>query len=203
MTTMSSTATTAPGRPRDPGVDRRIADAAIDVFGELGWEGFTVEGVAKRAGVGKASIYLRWPTKAALLVDAVQSRVTAVSRVRAENVREELIELASQLMASYLPDSGRSMLRLSLEADRIPGLQRHWDAVAEAQIRAARDIVHRAVARGELPKGTSATLVLDTLCGGVMMHALSAPVSLKALQRAKGPAYVEKLVDFVLAAAGG
>ena len=79
---MSHAATAAPGRPRNPEVDRRIADAAMEVFGELGWEGFTVEGVAKRAGVGKASIYLRWPTKEALLVDAVESRVLKVSNVR-------------------------------------------------------------------------------------------------------------------------
>jgi hypothetical protein len=104
------------------------------------------------------------------------SRVSSPSaRSELEIVREELVELASQVMASDLPDSGRSMLRLSLEADRIPGLQRHWASVAEAQIRAARDIVHRALYSGELPKGTSATLVLDTLCGGVILHALSAP----------------------------
>src|SRR4029453_5146464 len=116
-------------------------------------------------------------------------------------VREEVVERAYQVLASDLPGSGRSMLRLSLEADRIPGLQRHWASVAEAQIRAARDIVHRALYRGELPKGTSATLVLDTLCGGVILHALSAPASLKALQRVKAPTFVEQLVDFVLAAA--
>ena len=61
------------GRPRDPDVDRRVADAAITLFGETGWAGFSVEAVAKQASVGKASIYLRWPTKEALLADTEES----------------------------------------------------------------------------------------------------------------------------------
>lgn len=60
-----------PGRPRDPEVDRRIAQAALDLFADAGWAGFAMETVARRAGVGKASLYLRWSTKEALLTDAV------------------------------------------------------------------------------------------------------------------------------------
>jgi len=39
----------------------------VALFGEAGWARFSVEAVARRAGVGKASVYLRWPTKEALL----------------------------------------------------------------------------------------------------------------------------------------
>src|SRR5258708_22482671 len=66
--------TTHAGRTRAPDVDRRVADAAVALFGEAGWAGFSVEAVAKRACVGKASIYLRWTTKEALLVDALRRR---------------------------------------------------------------------------------------------------------------------------------
>src|SRR3569623_771660 len=66
-----STTPSAPGRPRDPEVDRRIAEAALDVFGDAGWAGFAMEAVAKRAGVGKASLYLRWSNMEALLTDAL------------------------------------------------------------------------------------------------------------------------------------
>ena len=52
---MSATHVT-PGRPRDPGVDRRIAQAALDLFADAGWAGFAMEAVARRAGVGKASL---------------------------------------------------------------------------------------------------------------------------------------------------
>ena len=77
------------GRPRDPDVDRRVADAAITLFGEAGWAGFSVEAVAKRASVGKASIYLRWPTKEALLVEALRLRVGIIDEVDTGSLRED------------------------------------------------------------------------------------------------------------------
>ena len=62
-----------PGRRRDPEVDEAILDAALELFAEDGFRGVTIEGVAARAGVGKATIYRRYPTREALLVDAVRS----------------------------------------------------------------------------------------------------------------------------------
>src|SRR5690348_5873402 len=67
------------GRPRDPQVDRRIAEAALGLFGDAGWAGFAMESVARRAGVGKASVYLRWSSKEALLTDAVTMRLSRVT----------------------------------------------------------------------------------------------------------------------------
>ena len=74
-----STTQVTPGRPRDPGVDRRIARAALDLFADAGWAGFAMEAVARRAGVGKASLYLRWNSKEALLTDAVTWRLARVA----------------------------------------------------------------------------------------------------------------------------
>ena len=53
------------GRPRDPAVDEAILSAAVDLLGEVGYARLTMEQVAERAGVGKASLYLRWPSKVA------------------------------------------------------------------------------------------------------------------------------------------
>jgi AcrR family transcriptional regulator len=62
---MTSTALEArrPGRPRSTQADEAILVAAIEIFAEVGFEGLTVEGVAARAGVGKATIYRRYPGK--------------------------------------------------------------------------------------------------------------------------------------------
>lgn len=188
------------GRPRDPGVDRRVYDAAMQVYGELGWNGFSVVGVARKAGVGKASIYLRWPNKTDLLIDAVRERITLVTDPESKDIRSELLSLATQMLHTYLSDSGLSAMRLSLESHLVPALREHWDEVATSQILAARAIVQRAVDRGELPAHTSATLVLDTLCGAAMMHAQAAPSRLREQQKAGVETYAEQLVDFVLAA---
>ena len=63
-----------PGQPRDPGVDAAILTAAVDLLAEIGYARLTMEQVAARAGVGKASLYLRWPNKVALVAEAIQYR---------------------------------------------------------------------------------------------------------------------------------
>lgn len=188
------------GRPRDPKVDNRVLNAAMDVFGEFGWKGFSVVAVARVAGVGKASIYLRWPNKTDLLIEAVRSRVVLVTDPEFDDVRTELLSLTRQMLSIYMSDAGRSAMRLSLEAALVPALKEHWDEFSGSQILAARAIVHRAVDRGELPAGTSSTLLLDTLCGAVMMHAQAAPPRLRTRQLDSMDSYAEQLVDFVLAA---
>jgi hypothetical protein len=59
---------------------------SIDVFGELGWAGFTIEAVARRSRVGKAAIYLRWPSKAELLVAALRDRIGPITATDTDSV---------------------------------------------------------------------------------------------------------------------
>src|SRR6266571_7790768 len=69
------------GRPRDPGVDVAIRTATVDLLGEVGYARLTMDEVAARAGVAKASLYLRWPNKVALVADALQQRARTVPEV--------------------------------------------------------------------------------------------------------------------------
>jgi AcrR family transcriptional regulator len=188
------------GRPRDPDVDRRVADAAIALFGEAGWAGFSVEAVAKRACVGKASIYLRWQTKEALLVDALRRRVGTIAEVDTGSLRGDLVKLACQMLDLYLGDAGRAALRLRLDGDLIPGLADQLDALQASQVLAARGIVRRGISRGEIPEGTSITLLLNTLVGGATTHVQSTPEELHDTLRAGATRYAEQLVDFLLTA---
>lgn len=190
----------APGRPRDPDVDRRIAQAALDLFADAGWAGFAMESVARRAGVGKASLYLRWSTKEALLTDAVTVRLSGVADVDTGTLRGDLVRLAAQVLEVYAGDTGRAAMRLALEAAAVPGLAGHYAALRLAQIRAARGIVRRGIARGELAAGTSVTLLLDTLVGGAMTHALTTPADRRADLARNLDRYPSELVDFLLRA---
>lgn len=188
------------GRPRDPDVDRRIAQAALDVFAEGGWAGFAMEAVARRAGVGKASVYLRWAGKEALLTDAVSMRLARVADVNTGSLRGDLVELATQILGIYAGDTSRVALRLALEAASIPGVAEHYEAMRRDQVRAARAIVRRGIDRGELPADTSVTLLLDTLVGGAVMHAMSTPARERAELAREPGAYAVRLVDFLLRA---
>jgi AcrR family transcriptional regulator len=60
------------GRPRDPLVDESILAATLELLGEAGYARLTMEQVAARARVGKASVYLRWPSKLALVAEAIR-----------------------------------------------------------------------------------------------------------------------------------
>lgn len=194
-----STTHVTPGRPRDPGVDRRIARAALDLFADAGWAGFSMEAVARRAGVGKASLYLRWNSKEALLADAV-TWLARVADADTGTLRGDLIELATQMLDIYAGDTSRASLRLELEAAAIPGVAEHYAQIRQARVLAARAIVRRGIDRGELAPDTSVTLLLDTLIGGAMMHAMVTPDDRRAdLARSTG-AHAAQLVSFLLRA---
>ncbi|MFI7275709.1 TetR/AcrR family transcriptional regulator [Streptomyces sp. NPDC049879] len=61
------------GRPRAAGTDLAILRAARELLVERGYARLSMEGVAARAGVGKPTVYRRWPSKGALVADAVRS----------------------------------------------------------------------------------------------------------------------------------
>jgi AcrR family transcriptional regulator len=189
-----------PGRPRDPDLDRRIAEAALDVFGDAGWAGFAMETVARRAGVGKASLYLRWSSKEALLTDAVTLRFTQVTDVDTGTLRGDLTELAVQMLDLYAGRSGRASMRLGLEAELIPGVAEHYAGLRRSHVLAARAIVRRGIERGELAPDVPVTLLLDTLAGGAMMHALTTPPERLADLARDVRAHAERLVGFLLGA---
>jgi AcrR family transcriptional regulator len=63
------------GRPRDPAIDSVILTAALELFIDKGIAGMSIEQIAKRAGVGKPTIYRRWSTKELLVADAIEAHV--------------------------------------------------------------------------------------------------------------------------------
>ena len=201
MENVAATAThVSAGRPRDPEVNRRITQAALDLFGEAGWAGFAMEAVARRAGVGKASVYLRWSTKEALLTEAVTRRLTRVADADTGTLRGDLTELAVQMLELYAGRDSQAVLRLHVEAAAIPGVAEHYAAVRRSQVLAARALARRGISRGELTAATPVTILLDTLAGGAMMHVLSTPPDLKAGLARDIRTYAEHLVSFLLRA---
>jgi AcrR family transcriptional regulator len=192
------TAGSALGRPRDPEVDERITRAAAEVFGAEGWARFSVDAVARRAGVGKASIYLRWPNKETLLAGVFASRLSGVRDIDTGSLRDDLVAMARQVLHAFLDESGGAVLRLMLEAESIPAGQEHLDRFLQSQATAARAIVHRGIDRGQLSGDISVILLLNTISGGALNHALTTPARLRAKVAAGADRYAEELVDFVL-----
>lgn len=184
------------GRPRDPAVETRVHNAVLAVYWETGWAGFTLEAVARRAGVGREALYRRWDSKGALLADALRARSPLPDPIDTGSVHGDLVELARQLLSGYDELAGLVTLRATLEARVHPDLlARLADGLNASRLLTARDIVRRGIARGELPAATPTTLLLELVTGAVLSHLLFAPADGR---REPDPDYAERLVSLVL-----
>jgi AcrR family transcriptional regulator len=158
------------GRPRDPAVDQAILAAAVALLGEVGYARLTMEQVAERAGVGKASLYLRWSNKVALVAEALQQRSGAVPEVAdTGSLREDMLLFLRSLLRSRRA-AAQALSAVSGEVASNPELRAAWHrGLAGALAGCVRTIVERAVARGELP-ATSDVELLSVLPLAVLQH---------------------------------
>ncbi|KZF03106.1 MULTISPECIES: TetR/AcrR family transcriptional regulator [unclassified Rhodococcus (in: high G+C Gram-positive bacteria)] len=170
---MSEDSPRGPGRPRDADMEDRVYTAVLEVYWETSWRGFTFDAVSRRAKVGRAALYRRWADKEELLVQALEARSPLSTPIDTGSVRGDLVELAEQLAVGYGELSGLVSLRVTLDARVNPDLLSHLtDTLNQSRLVTARRIVRRAVARGELPEGTSTTLLLELVTGAVLARAL-------------------------------
>lgn len=153
-----------PGRPRSPEADRAILTATIDLLADEGYSGVTMEGVACRAGVGKATVYRRWHSKSDLVVDAMSAcREQRTPPADTGSLRADLLVFV-QGFTDHLrtSDAGRVMPALVAELARNPELATAFRE-GFVQPRRARvlDAVRRGVERGEVRADVDPELVAD------------------------------------------
>lgn len=179
-----------PGRPRDPAIDARVREAACREFGDVGWAGLTMDGVARRAHVGKAALYRRWPSRTALLLDALPVVLATAPHTVSDDARSDLVMLVRDTTSLYAGHLGSAARRLMTEAAQQPELDAVWNGIRTRQVGAAREVVEHAVRGGRLRADVSIGLLLEALLGGALMHAVLAPGDDHAT-------HAERLVDAV------
>ncbi len=153
-----------PGRPRSLEADRAILRAAVDLLADEGYGGVTMEGVAARAGVGKATVYRRWPCKSALVVDAVTTcRESGVCPPDTGSARADLLVFVRGFMDHLrTSDAGRVMPALVAELSRSPELaQAFREGFVQPRRAKVLEAVRRGVERGEVRAGVDPELVAD------------------------------------------
>jgi AcrR family transcriptional regulator len=148
------------GRTRDPEVDEAILAAAMDLLAEIGYARLTMDQVAARARVGKASVYLRWPNKVALVAEAIQHRSAVVPDVPdTGSLREDMRAFLRALLRSKSA-AQRAVAAVTGEIASNPELAKAWrQGVAGTLLACVRVIVERALARGELPASSDVELL--------------------------------------------
>jgi AcrR family transcriptional regulator len=181
-----------PGRPRDPELDGTILQATIELLCEQGFAGTTVEAVAERAGVGKATIYRRWATREDLLLAAGGEMGPCPGDPDCGNLRDDLVFLISGLVAMLTETPVGSLLPATVEeAARNPEMRSRLDAFITERRAPVRAALARADERGELRAGVDHELVIDLLSGPVFTRTLLTGTPLE--ERVS-----ERIVDAVL-----
>jgi AcrR family transcriptional regulator len=183
------------GRPRSEEADRAILGAATQLLAERGLAGMSIEEVAARAGVGKATIYRRWRSRGALALDAFVREFQGLQPVPdTGTLRGDLLAaLRGWVQAVTRTPMGRVLLGLIAEAQHDPALGQAWRTQVMEPLRAQRTVmITRAVARGEIPASTDPDVVLDLLYGASYHRLLHG-------HRPLTDAFIRDAVDMIIA----
>ena len=162
------------GRPRDPARDEAILDAAIDELVDRGYDGLSIEGVAARAGVGKATIYRRYASKAELVVDAVR-RGACIDDVLPDtgDLRADLTNMMGGIIERLRGPDGVVLLAFHGERLRHPELAAEFErSVIGQKRRHYRYLLQRAIERGEVPADIDLELIAEAGAAFIWHHAL-------------------------------
>jgi AcrR family transcriptional regulator len=141
-------------------VDQAILAATLELLGEVGYAQLTMEQVATRAGVGKASLYLRWPSKDILVEHAIRQHGPIVAEVPdTGSLTQDMRQFLHALLRRRDPAS-TTLPAIAGEAVRNPQLRQVLRRAMTAAVPASvRTIVQRAIDRGELPATTDVELL--------------------------------------------
>jgi AcrR family transcriptional regulator len=158
------------GRPRSEEAHQAILDATLALVAEVGFSALTVEGVAGRAGVGKATIYRRWPSKLPLVIEAfggLPSFEDADTGSLAGDLKTMLrgyLELFNQTpLAAVLP-------ALASERAHDPALAELLNPVLRQRRSPLSRALERAVARGEVSADLDLDLAADLIVGPIAVR---------------------------------
>jgi AcrR family transcriptional regulator len=163
-----------PGRPRSERARKAVLRCTLALLKRVGFHGLTVEAVAERAGVGKATIYRWWPSKADLVIAAFVSVVEPELRFSPDgpvldSIHNQMKNWANifhsplgQIVATVI-GAGQS------EPEILKAFQTHWVDPRRVE---ARTLLSDAIAGGALRSDLDPDTILDLLYGPLYMRLL-------------------------------
>ena len=185
-------------------MEKRVYAAALSVYSDRGWAGFTLDAVAKAAGAGNAAIYGRWSSKEELLTQAIRANALALDPIDTGDSRSDLLALARHFLLGYRVPAGVAGLRMTLDARTNPHLAELFEMERNGPRRAtALAVVKRALGRGDVDSSLSAGDVLYILAGATLSREMYSPGEAARGRRGTSAAddrFLARLVDGLLAA---
>lgn len=171
------------GRPRDPSTEERVLEAAKQELAESGFEMFSVRSVARRSGVSRPSLLLRWPDRETLILETLENIVEWPPPIAGGSLRDELSAIVERVVELLDPTTLGIQFRLVADAPRHPELFAAFQDKVMSRARSRlTTLLERAVAEGELPADTDCRWAADALVGVVLLRSIGSP-GLRPLSR--------------------
>ena len=182
-----------PGRPRCPTTHQAILDAANNLLDEIGFTNMSLEGIAARAGVGKATIYRRWSNKASVVMDAfLAATAKEIAFPNTRSAREDIRRQMRTVVKVLNGPRGRTIATLigvvQSDNELAEAFRTRFVAVRRGE---AKAVVQRGIANGEFKPDMDLESVLDCLYGPLYFRLLIGHEKASAK-------YADQLVDLVL-----
>lgn len=186
--------TRSPGRPRDETIDEDIVRCLFELVDEVGLNGVTIDAIADRAGVSKATIYRRWPSKEELMVDSVAGLVGAIDLPEGDGIRDVLLHAIGRLK-SYMSKTTAGVVLPWMIGEVARGSDighRYAEAVVIPGRQALARHIAAAVESGELRADLDVDLAVDMLLGPLIV------TKLLGSYRTPHEGWDEELIDALL-----
>lgn len=154
-----------PGRPRNDDLDRRVLETAWEQVLRNGFRATSMESISSESGVVKASVYRRWPNKAAVVMDAFLrefGRDTAFpeSPSALESVRLQLRAQARAFCGNFGTLLKSLVGEAQFDAELAEALRERWISPRRAMVGA---VLRRAAAQQEIPADADLEQIIDLL----------------------------------------
>ena len=147
--------------------------AAIALLSERGVDGLTTNAVVERSGVARATVYLRWPNRQALIAAAVRRAMGQPVIEPGGDIETDLSRAAEQMRAILAAPAFRGVFPAMVAALTAPsGQALSFDTLAPGRAQVAREYDELAAAQG-LRDDVSGETVIDLLIGAALAHLLA------------------------------
>lgn len=163
------------GRPRSKKVEKDILEATVTLLFDKGLRKMTVDGIAEKAGVSKATIYKWWPNKSVLAVDAFLYKMESELKIPdTGSIYDDFSNYLKSVYQFYKSPIGKVFTQLITETQFHPDVKIIFrDHFLMSRRKAVQEMIQRGIARNEIRQDVDSDIILDLIFGPIIYRLLT------------------------------